>query len=111
MNPPLLVLGEALMDCVMQPNGSLLPLTGGSPLNLARAAALRGASVGYVNPISIDTFWGNCLGDWVLHPQGSAQRVEATLRQAMLAAAINCARAGCHPPTHVEVQGSTLSFS
>lgn len=310
MKPSLLVLGEALMDCVMQADGRLLPLMGGSPFNLARAAALRGASVAYVNPISIDpfgqqlrkqlsqdgvqtllpasrlptslavvhlnqgqpsygfyrkdiadrdyqvdqvlaalaqykpgvlhtgslmlvppehekimaiarqakaqgwtlsvdvnlrpqvaadlghyvnavwklaaladwikasdedlallgfvdpardnaaqtalrftqhgasrvalsygaagawlevdgvqasltapavtvvdsvgagdTFWGNCLGDWVLQPQGAAQRVDATLRQAMLAAAINCARAGCQPPTYAEVQGSTLSFS
>jgi fructokinase len=51
-----------------------------------------------------DTFWGNCLGDWVLHPLGAAQRVATTLNQAMLAAAINCTRAGCQPPTFGEVQ-------
>ena len=50
------VLGEALMDCVAQPNGDLRPLIGGSPYNFARAAALRGASVGYVNPLSTDLF-------------------------------------------------------
>ncbi len=50
-----------------------------------------------------DTFWGNCLGDWVLQTDGTAERVAATLRQAMLAAAINCTRAGCQPPTHAEV--------
>ena len=41
---PIRVLGEALMDCVAQPDGSLRPFMGGSPFNLARAAALRGAS-------------------------------------------------------------------
>ena len=51
-----------------------------------------------------DTFWGNCLGDWVLNPAGAASRVATTLQQAMLAAAINCTRAGCQPPTFGEVQ-------
>jgi fructokinase len=50
------VLGEALMDCVAQPDGSLQPYMGGSPFNLARAAALRGAEVSYLNPLSSDTF-------------------------------------------------------
>ena len=58
------VLGEALMDCVAQPDGSLKPFMGGSPFNLARAvslrlgssAALRGASVGFINPLSTDHF-------------------------------------------------------
>ena len=50
-----------------------------------------------------DTFWGNCLADWALQPEGAAQRVDATLRQAMCAAAINCTRAGCQPPSHAEV--------
>ena len=51
-----------------------------------------------------DTFWGNCLGDWVLQPEGAAARVATTLQQAMLAAAINCTRAGCQPPSFNEVQ-------
>jgi fructokinase len=50
------VLGEALMDCVAQPNGDLRPLIGGSPYNFAHTAALRGARVGYVNPLSTDLF-------------------------------------------------------
>ncbi len=50
-----------------------------------------------------DTFWGNCLGDWVLQRDGASDRVASTLRQSMLAAAINCTRAGCQPPTHAEV--------
>ncbi|MGV0960036.1 MAG: PfkB family carbohydrate kinase [Limnohabitans sp.] len=56
MNSSIFVLGEALMDCIAQPDGRLLPLMGGSPYNLARAAALRGARVRYLNPLSTDTF-------------------------------------------------------
>jgi len=56
MTTPIFVLGEALMDCIAQPDGQLRPLMGGSPFNLARAAALRGASVAYLNPLSTDLF-------------------------------------------------------
>jgi fructokinase len=56
MTTPIFVLGEALMDCIAQPDGRLLPLMGGSPFNMARAAALRGASVAYLNPLSTDLF-------------------------------------------------------
>jgi fructokinase len=50
MNKSIYVLGEALMDCIAQPDGTLKPLKGGSPYNMARAAALRGADVSFVNP-------------------------------------------------------------
>jgi fructokinase len=50
-----------------------------------------------------DTFWGNCVADWALAPDSAAQRVGTTLRQAMVAAAINCTRVGCQPPTYAEV--------
>ena len=56
MSTPIFVLGEALMDCIAQPDGQLLPLMGGSPFNMARAAALRGARVAYLNPMSTDHF-------------------------------------------------------
>lgn len=56
MSTPIFVLGEALMDCIAQPDGQLRPLMGGSPFNMARAAALRGASVAYLNPLSTDLF-------------------------------------------------------
>lgn len=51
-----------------------------------------------------DTFWGNCVADWALKPTGAAQRVQRTLSDAMWAAAINCTRVGCQPPTYAEVQ-------
>ena len=50
-----------------------------------------------------DTFWGSCLADWVEHPSGAARRVHATLQRAMAAAAINCSRKGCQPPTRAEL--------
>lgn len=56
MSLPLVILGEALMDCITQPDATLLPLMGGSPFNLARAAALQGARVGYLSPFSTDAF-------------------------------------------------------
>lgn len=56
MKHSLWVLGEALMDCVAQPDGSLRPLLGGSPFNLACAAALQQIDVGYLSPFSTDLF-------------------------------------------------------
>ncbi len=56
MSTPIFVLGEALMDCIAQPDGQLHPLMGGSPFNLARAAAMSGARVAYLNPLSSDLF-------------------------------------------------------
>ena len=61
MKKHIFVLGEALMDCIAQPDGQLRPLRGGSPYNMARAASLRGATVHYLNPLSTDSF-GQELG-------------------------------------------------
>ncbi len=61
MKKHVFVLGEALMDCIAQPDGQLRPLRGGSPYNMARAASLRGATVHYLSPLSTDSF-GQELG-------------------------------------------------
>ena len=61
-HPQVGVLGEALMDCIAQPDGSLVPHLGGSPYNLACATALQGAPVGFIAPFSNDTF-GRALLD------------------------------------------------
>ena len=53
-----------------------------------------------------DTFWGNCVADWAMHPQAELQN---TLRLAMQAAAINCGRSGCQPPTLQETQAYSAS--
>ncbi len=74
MTSKIWVLGEALMDCVAQADGSLRPLMGGSPFNLARAAALRlgstpadlpdasGVQVGFITPLSTDFFGDQMRG-------------------------------------------------
>ncbi|MBX2798936.1 MAG: hypothetical protein KTR31_14765 [Myxococcales bacterium] len=54
--PQVAVVGEALIDLIRQPNGDLKPFLGGSPYNVALALARQGASVGYVSPLSSDTF-------------------------------------------------------
>jgi len=56
MTQTLYVLGEALMDCISQSDGTLRPLQGGSPYNLARAAALQGTTTYFINPFSTDAF-------------------------------------------------------
>lgn len=62
MSTPFLVLGESLMDCIAQPDGSLMPFQGGSPFNMARAAALQGARPAYINPFSTDLFGSQLKG-------------------------------------------------
>ncbi|CAN1519798.1 RbsK Sugar kinases, ribokinase family [Burkholderiaceae bacterium] len=64
---PIWVLGEALMDCMAQPDGSLQPLLGGSPYNLACATALQGADVAFINPFSTDVFGQSLLDHLVFN--------------------------------------------
>lgn len=54
MQTPIIILGETLMDCIVQPNGSFIPHAGGSPYNVARAIALQGGEVTFAAPISTD---------------------------------------------------------
>lgn len=66
----------------------------------AQSASRPVPSVKVVDTVGAgDTFWGNCLADWVGQPDNVQARVDDTLQKAMLAAAINCTRAGCQPPT------------
>ncbi|UFS55576.1 PfkB family carbohydrate kinase [Comamonadaceae bacterium M7527] len=71
------VLGEALMDCLQQPDGQLKPLQGGSPYNLARACALQGVTTQFLNPFSNDAFGtglkATLLRDGVLLPTLQSQ--------------------------------------
>lgn len=82
MTTPIFVLGEALMDCIAQADGRLLPLMGGSPFNMARAAALRGAPVAYLNPLSTDLF-GQGLAQLLVRDgvqlQGGTSRLPTSL--------------------------------
>jgi fructokinase len=83
-------------------NGAWLQVDGQSAEQAAPAVAV-------VDTVGAgDTFWGNCLADWALAPAGAAERVATTLQQAMYAAAINCTRAGCQPPTQAELSRGGL---
>jgi len=55
-NPHFVVAGEALIDLLQQPDGSLIPKLGGSPWNVARALGRLGCSVEYCNPLSHDDY-------------------------------------------------------
>jgi fructokinase len=48
--------GEALMDLIAGPLGSLKPCLGGAVYNLTRALARQGVGTAYLNPLSFDRF-------------------------------------------------------
>ena len=50
------VLGEALIDLILDGSGSFNPHKGGSPFNVARGLARLGIEVNYVAPLSDDAF-------------------------------------------------------
>ena len=62
----LVIAGEALIDLMGQPDGSLLPRLGGSPFNLALALGRLGRDVAYVSPLSTDAP-GQQLADALQH--------------------------------------------
>jgi fructokinase len=54
--PWMVAFGEALVDLIERPDGLYRPCLGGSVSNFARALALQGAPVCYLNPLSTDKF-------------------------------------------------------
>jgi fructokinase len=54
MQTSIVIFGEVLMDCIVQPDHSFVPYEGGSPYNVARAIALQGGAVTFAPPISTD---------------------------------------------------------
>lgn len=60
-NPPnVYVVGEALVDIIVRPDGSLTSRPGGGPFNAARAASRLGACVEFAGLLSTD-HWGDHL--------------------------------------------------
>jgi fructokinase len=55
--------GEALIDLVLAPDGSITATSGGAPFNVARACARLGAPVALVSAISTDRFGQQLLAD------------------------------------------------
>lgn len=58
----IVVAGEALVDLVPAPGGTLLPRLGGGPFNVAMAAGRLGAPTAFLSRVSTDTF-GDALVD------------------------------------------------
>lgn len=56
MAPVILVVGEALVDLVIDPAGTVTAALGGAPFNTARACGRLGADVAFVGAISVDRF-------------------------------------------------------
>lgn len=52
------VVGEALVDLVIEPDGSVTAALGGAPFNTAIAAARLGADVEFAGTLSVDRFGG-----------------------------------------------------
>jgi fructokinase len=52
----IVVIGEALVDLVVEPDGRVTPTLGGAPFNTACACARLGSEVAYVGAISVDRF-------------------------------------------------------
>ena len=59
------VLGEALIDFIVDSDGAYRPHLGGSPFNVAIGLAREGIDVSYLSPFSDDTF-GNQLREALL---------------------------------------------
>lgn len=113
--PPSLDDAPALWQRLQQPahrRGALTFGAQGAWLTVAgRSAALPARDVAVVDTVGAgDTFWGTCLADWLEDaqhaPGAAAQRVDATLRRALRAAALNCSRAGCQPPPRAELDAT-----
>ena len=76
-----------------------------------RSAASPAAAAQVVDTVGAgDTFWGSCLADWLraaqTSPGSATDRIDLTLRRALRAAALNCGRAGCQPPTRTELDAT-----
>lgn len=50
------VVGEALIDLAIEPDGSITAVAGGAPFNAARACGRLGAEVEFVGAVSVDRF-------------------------------------------------------
>lgn len=55
---PVLVVGEALIDLVPAPGGSLTPSPGGAPANVAAGVSRLGAGAAFAGTLSTDAFGG-----------------------------------------------------
>ena len=72
------VVGEALVDLLVAPEGAITATSGGAPFNVARACSRLGAPVGLVAAVSTDQFGQRLMSDLIadgVHTE-QVQRVE-----------------------------------
>jgi fructokinase len=80
------VVGEALVDLVVTPDGAITATAGGAPYNVARACARLGAPVSLVAAVSTDRFGQRLIAD--LAADGvNTEHVQRTERPSTLAVA------------------------
>jgi fructokinase len=80
------VVGEALVDLVIQPDGTVEAKLGGAPFNTARACGRLGAHVRFVGAISVDRF-GTMLADQLVADGVDTSAVARVAAPTTLAAA------------------------
>lgn len=127
--PPALVVGEALTDVLVRPDGLRRAVPGGSPANVALGLARLGHPVRFATRVGRDHFGGllrrHLRDSGVLLDAGllggapsfrEALRaatdtgrlpsaVTGALARASRAAAITCTRQGADPPTRADLTG------
>jgi fructokinase len=82
----IVVVGEALVDLVIDPSGGVAASLGGAPVNTARACGRLGAAVAYAGALSNDRF-GNLLAAQLAADRVSLELVERSDLPTTLAAA------------------------
>lgn len=86
MDGMILVAGEALVDLVIEVDGSVTAAIGGAPYNTARACGRLGADVAFVGAISVDRF-GSMMAEQLAADGVSTHLVARTELPTTLAAA------------------------
>jgi fructokinase len=86
MSDRIVVIGEALIDLIQQPDGSYQAKPGGAPANVSIALARLGAHVSFAGRMSNDKF-GQKLHDWLSPEKIDLSLVERTSDPTSLAVA------------------------
>ena len=86
MSDRIVVIGEALIDLIQQPDGSYQAKPGGAPANVSIALARLGAHVSFAGRMSDDKF-GQKLHDWLSPEKIDLSLVERTSDPTSLAVA------------------------
>ena len=82
------VIGEALVDIIVDPQGNVTSVVGGAPLNTARTCARLGIDTTFLGGVSFDAFGGRIMrllaDDGVTYARGSQVHEPTTLAIAQI---------------------------